>query len=96
MLDVEKVLQIKKEYILHKLDVGVGMFWLFNIQNGDSFKLNRTSYTILSLVDGERSIREISRCLFDKYTNKNADLILKDFEELIEKMRKENIIEERR
>jgi methyltransferase-like protein len=96
MLDVEKVLQIKKEYILHKLDVGVGMFWLFNIQNGDSFKLNRTSYTILSLIDGGKSIGEISRCLFDKYTNKNADLILKDFEELIEKMRKENIIEERR
>ena len=93
MLEVDKVLQLKEEYILHRLDIGEGKFWLFNIENGDSFKLNRTSYTILSLIDGKRSIGEINRCLFDRYPNKHTDLILKDFEELIERMQKENIIE---
>lgn len=96
MLEVEKVLQLKEEYVLHKLEVADGKFWLFNIENGDSFKLNRTSYDMLSLIDGKRNIEEIYRCLFDKYSNKNKDLILNDFEELIEKMSKEKIITERR
>jgi methyltransferase-like protein len=96
MLEIDKILQLKEEYILYKLDVGDGKFWLFNIENGDSFKLNRTSYDMLSLIDGKRNIEEINRCLFDKYSDKNKDLILNDFEELIERMRKEKIIEERR
>ena len=96
MLEVEKVLQLKEEYILYKFDVGNGKFWLFNIKNGDSFKLNQTSYNMLSLIDGERSIGEINKCLIDKFLNKNSDLILKDFKELIERMRQEKIIEERK
>jgi len=96
MLEIDKILQLKEEYILYKLDVGDGKFWLFNIENGDSFKLNRTSYDMLSLIDGKRTIGEINRCLFDKYPNKDTDSILKDFETLIKRMRKDNIIEERR
>ena len=92
MLEVEKVLQLKEEFILHKLDIGDGKFWLFNIENGDSFKLNRTSYTILSLLDGKRNIGEINRYLSDKYPNKGTDLILKDIEEVIVKMLKENAV----
>ncbi|MBU4228385.1 PqqD family protein [bacterium] len=96
MLEVNKILQLKEEYILHKLDIGNGKFWLFNIENGDVYKLNRISYTILSLIDGKSTVGEINRCLFDKYPNKKPDLILKDFEELIERVRIENIINERR
>ena len=96
MLEVNKILQLKEEYILHKLDIGNGKFWLFNIENGNVYKLNRISYTILSLIDGESTVGEINRCLFDEYPNKKPDLILKDFEELIEKIRRENIINERR
>jgi hypothetical protein len=98
MLEVDKILQLKEEYILYKLDVGDGKFWLFNIENGDSFKLNRTSYTMLSLTNGKRSIAEINGCLLDMYSSTSADKdsILEDFETLIIKMRKHNIIEERR
>ena len=96
MLEIDKILQLKEEYILYKLEIGGGKFWLFNIENGDSFKLNRTSYIILSLFDGKRSIGEINQCLLDKYPNKDTNSILKDFETLIKRMRKCNIIEERR
>ena len=94
MLEVDRVLQLKEEFILYKLEVGEGMFWLFNIENGDSFKLNETSYYILSLFDGNTSIGEIHKCILDKYPDANPNIILKDFEELME--RKENIFKERR
>ena len=91
MLEVDKALQLKEEFILYKLEVGKGMFWLFNIENGDSFKLNETSYYMLSLFDGNRSIGEICKCILNKYPNSNPDVVLEDFEELIERMKKENI-----
>jgi len=91
MLEVDKVLQLKEYFILYKLEVGKGMFWLFNIENGDSFKLNETSYYTLSLFDGNRSIGEICKCILDKYPNSNPDVVLEDFEELVERMKKENI-----
>jgi len=91
MLEVDKVLQLKEEFILYKLEVGKGMFWLFNIENGDSFKLNEISYYMLSLFDGNRSIGEICKCILDKYPNSNPDVVLEDFEELVERMKKENI-----
>jgi len=91
MLEVDKALQLKEEFILYKLEVGKGMFWLFNIDNGDSFKLNETSYYMLSLFDGNRSIGEICKCILNKYPNSNPDVVLEDFEELIERMKKENI-----
>lgn len=91
MLEVDKALQLKEEFILYKLEVGKGMFWLFNIENGDSFKLNETSYYMLSLFDGNMSIGEIYKCILNKYPNSNPDVVLEDFEELIERMKKENI-----
>lgn len=95
MLEVDKVLQLKEDFILYKLEVGKGMFWLFNIKNGDSFKLNETSYYILSLFDGNKSIGEIHKYILDKYPDASPDVILKDFEELIERMEKKNIFKER-
>ena len=95
MLEVDKILQLKEEYILYKLEVDKGMFWLFNIENGDSFKLNEISYYILFLFDGNRNIEKIKKCILDKYPDKNSDIVLKDFEELIIKMKKQNIFKER-
>jgi len=94
MLEVDRVLQLKEEFILYKLEVGDGMFWLFNIENGDSFKLNETSYYILSLFDGNRSMEEIHKCVLDNYPDANPNIIRKDFKELIDRTR--NIFKERR
>lgn len=96
MLEVDKVLQLKEKFILYKLEVDEGMFWLFNIENGDSFKLNETSYYMLSLFNGKRSIGEIHKCILDKYPDSDTDVVLKDFEELIEKMKKKNIFKKGR
>ena len=71
------------------------MFWLFNIENGDSVRLNETSYYILSLFDGHKRMGEIRKCVLDQYPDASPDVILKDFEELIERMEKENIFKER-
>lgn len=95
MLEIDKILQLKEEFILYKLEVDKGMFWLFNIENGDSFKLNEISYNILFLFDGNRSIEKINKCIFDKYPDIDSDIVLKDFEELIIKMKKQNIFTER-
>ena len=95
MLEVDKILQLKEEFILYKLDVDKGMFWLFNIENGDSFKLNEISYYILSLFDRNRSIEKIKKCILDKNPDIDSNTILKDFEELIIKFQKQNIFKER-
>ena len=95
MLEVGRKFQLKEEFILHKLEIDDGMFRLFNVQNGDSFKLNETSYYTLSLFDGGKSIGEIHKCLLDNYPDENPDIILRDFNQLMEKMEKEDIFEER-
>jgi len=96
MLEVDKVLQLKEGFILYKLELGKGMFWLFNIENGDSVRLNETSYYILSLFDGYKSIGEIRKYVLDKYQSIDCDTISEDFEELLNRMKKEGIFEERR
>ena len=96
MLEVDKVLQLKEEYILYKLEVNKGMYWLFNIENGDSFKLNESSYYMLSLFDENRSIGKIQRCIIEKYPDIESNSVLKDFEKLIMSMKKQNIFKERR
>ena len=88
------MLQLKEEFLTYKLEVGEGMFWLFNIETGDSFKLNETSYQILSLLDGNKSIGQIHKCILDEYPDSKPDVILKDCEELIERMVKENVFKE--
>lgn len=95
MLEIDKVLQLQEEFLTYKLEVGDGMFWLFNIETGDSFKLNETSYHMLSLFDGSKSMREIHKCILDGYPDSKPDVILKDFEELIGRMKKENVFKER-
>jgi len=96
MLEVDKVLQLKEEFVLYKLELGKGMFWLFNIENGDSVKLNETSYYILSLFGGYKSVGEIRKYFLNKYQSIDCDTISEDFEELLNKMKKEGIFEERR
>jgi len=94
MLEVDKILQLKEEFILYKLELSKGMFWLFNIENGDSFKLNETSYYILSLFDGNRNIGKIHKYILDEYPEVDPNVALEDFEELIERMKKVNIFKE--
>ncbi len=91
MLEIKEILQLKEEFVLYKLDVDKGMFWLFNIDNGDSFKLNEISYNILSLIDNDRSVGKIKENILGKYPDIDADAVLKDLEELIIEMKKHQI-----
>lgn len=96
MLEVSKILQLKEKFALHKLDLEDSIFRLFNIENGDSFKLNEISFCILSLFNGEKNIEEIRKSILAMYPDENPDIILRDFDELMEKMKKEDIFDERR
>ena len=96
MLEVNEVLQLKEEYVLYKLEVEEGMYWLFNIENGDTFKLNETSYYMLSLFNKNRSIGEIEKCILEKYPDIESNNVLRDFEKLITNMKEQNIFHERR
>jgi len=95
MLEIEKMIRLRAEYVLQKLDIGDGKFWLFNIENGDAYRLNRTSYVILSLVDG-RTIEEIKNRLLENYPDKPQELISRDLQKFLERIQRENIIEEGR
>jgi len=95
MLEVDEILQLKEEFILYKLEVDNGLFWLFNIENGDSYKLNEISYNILSLFDNNRSIENIKKDIIDKYPDMDSGIVIKDFEEFIIEMKKQKIFNER-
>ncbi len=95
MLEVDKMFQLKEEFILYKLEVDEGMFWLFNIENGDSFKLNEISYNILCLFNGNRNIEKIQKSILDKFPDIDSDIVLKDFDEFLIEMKKQNIFKER-
>jgi len=52
MLEINetKIWRIAEKFVLRKLDEE--MYWIFDVQDGDYFELNFTSYFILSCFDG--------------------------------------------
>ena len=61
MLELKEsnILKLADNYVLYKLDIDQGMYWLFNIEEGTYFNLNKISYFELSLFDGKTSYDEI-------------------------------------
>ena len=63
----ESVLKLSTKYCLSKLEANKDMFWLFNTENGDMYKMNETSFFTLSCFDGFNSIKGIKNLLIDPY-----------------------------
>ncbi|MFZ2410365.1 MAG: PqqD family protein [Candidatus Methanoperedens sp.] len=94
MLEVKEseTLKIAEQYVLYKLDVNGGLFWLFNIEEGSCFKLNETSFCILSCFDGKASISKIFQQLLSRYPTENPEKVSNDLKEIVEILKTENIL----
>jgi hypothetical protein len=63
-----EVYSLNDRYFLWKGEYGGNIkYWLFDTKKGKIFKLNETSFTMLSLFDGTRTIEEILCVLMDMY-----------------------------
>ncbi len=96
MLETNKInnerMKLVEDLFLYKLDESLA--WLFNIENGEHYKLNDSSHFILSLFDGKKTIGEIQKIYINKYFKEGIEepILLKDFNELLERMMRDNIL----
>jgi len=92
-LEIEetKVWRIPEKFVLHELDEEI--YWLFDVEDGDHFELNSTSYSMLSCFDGKTPLSKIKEQLISKYPEEDAQVVYNDLEEVVKKMVKEGILE---
>lgn len=96
MLELKEsnILKLADNYILYKLDIDQGMYWLFNIEEGTYFDLNEISYFELSLFDGKTSYDKICEKIISKYNSEDSQVITEDLKELVKNLHKKGIITE--
>lgn len=94
MLEVKdpEILRIAEPYVLYKLDVKEGLFWLFDVPEGTCFNLNETSFFILSCFDGKTSTTEIVWKLLSKYPDDDPEIVSNDFKEIVESLKKQKVL----
>lgn len=85
------VWELNPDYTLYGLDIGDGVYRLFSLKTGAIYKLNRSSYQILSLIDGHRTLDAIAAKTASSFSDAGKDRILKDIQELLSKLMKKNI-----
>lgn len=96
MLELKEssILKLADNYVLHKLDIDQGMYWLFDIEEGPYFDLNEVSYFELSLFNGKISFGEICKKVISKYDGEDPKVVVRDLKELVGNLHKKgNIIE---
>ena len=94
MLEVKdpEILRIAEQYVLYKLDVNEGLFWLFDVQEGTCFNLNETSFFILSCFDGKASTSGILQKFLSRYPDEDPEKVSNDFKEIVETLKKQNVL----
>lgn len=96
MLETREINSLKMKLndnlFLYKLDDSLA--WLFNIENGEHYKLNDSSHFILSLFDGKKTIGEIQEIYMQKYSNEGVEkpILLKDFNELLDHLENNHLL----
>lgn len=85
-------MKIGDNYFLYKLDERLS--WLFNLENGECYNLNNTSYFILSHLNGVRAIGEVKELYIQEYEDSDVDktVLVKDFYQLIDKLLNDNVL----
>ena len=85
-------MNLNDNLFLYKLDDSLA--WLFNIENGEHYKLNDSSHFILSLFDGKKTVGEIQKIYIKEYANKDVEepQLLKDFNELLDRLMRNNFL----
>ena len=88
----EKVMLLADNMFLYRLDDS--LMWLFNIDTGEYWNLNETSYFVLSQFDGKRTLGEISQLYVEKYLESRVSKgeLMEDFKKLTTQFIATNII----
>lgn len=84
---------LNKDFVLKNLDLEKGPFWLFNIQNGDCFELNKTAFFILSCFDKLNTVKNVLDIFVAKYPEMNRGFLAKDFMEITDSLIAKKIIQ---
>ena len=96
MLETDKSdslrMKLNDNLFLYKLDDSLA--WLFNIENGEHYKLNDSSHFILSLFDGKKTVDGIQKIYIKKYANEDVSepILIKDFNELLDHLMRNNFL----
>lgn len=92
-LEIEetRVWRIPEKFVLHELNEE--MYWLFDVEDGDHFELNSTSYSMLSCFDGKTPLFKVREQIISKYAEVDTKEVCDDFQEFVKKMVKEGILE---
>lgn len=95
MLEVtdNSILVLSKDFVLKSLDPEKGPFWLFNIQTGSYYELNKTAYFILSCFDKINTIKNVLDSFIIKYLEVDKDILVKDFIETTDGLIAKKIIQ---
>jgi len=93
MLEIKQhsVFKLSKKYLLHEITEEA--FWLFDLEDGDVFELNTSSYSILSCFDGRTPFNLIQDRMVSKYDGAYSQEVGSDLKEFVTKMIDENILE---
>ena len=97
MLEKTKInnvrMKLADNQFLYKLDDSLR--WLFNIETGERYKLNESSYFVLSLFDGKKTVDEIRRIYVNKYSKSKIRerKLLKDINEFLKHLINNNFLE---
>ncbi len=86
------VMKLGDDYFLHKLDDSLS--WLFNIDSGECYNLNESSFFVLSLFDGKKTMEDIRKIYVTKYslTETENKMLLRDVNELLKQLINDNVL----
>lgn len=86
------VMKLVDNQILHKLDDS--LIWLFNLESGEYYNLNESSYFVLSLFDGKKSVNDLLQLYVKKYSERGIEeaILVEDFNSLLSNLINDNII----
>ncbi len=85
-------MRLADNMFLYKLDEE--QMWLFNIDTGDHWNLNETSYFALAQFDGKKTLDQISQLYVEQYagTGVAKEELMQDFKSLTNQFIASNII----
>lgn len=88
----QSIMELSEHHFLYKLDES--LIWLFNTETGEYYSLNESSYFALQLFDGKRTVEEIRQMYISQYSLKvkSREVLIKDFNSLVEQWITANVI----
>ena len=78
------VMTLAENQFLYRLDDS--LMWLFNTDSGEFYKLNESSFFVLSSLDGKRTVKEIRQLYVEEFSGSGTDegVLVEDFNTLLD------------